>query len=160
MINNFMLINEISLGSKTTKAIILVFSLTCSSASTGELTNANEYLDLFKNLTGVTPVSTITLLPLRTNQAGYCLEAIVTETGENIKPQVLVNWPYWRNLPEQTKKRIVMHEMGHCEIGLTHQGQPGDIMYYKISNDIISQADFYEVLEIFALLITGKEKEH
>lgn len=82
------------------------------------------YAQLFEELAGrPVNVSLVFKSNLGQNRVGLCWRT--NGQGDRIE----IDPDYWANISEPGREQLIMHELGHCELGLGHDdrlGQVGD----------------------------------
>lgn len=97
-------------------SLILISTSACKHVSQDETTNDyptdfTPYIKNFENLFEVEVFSNIQFSALKNGLPGRCLfEA----------KQIHINKDLWKDFAEETRKALIIHELGHCELGLLH----------------------------------------
>ncbi len=74
-------------------------------------TNFKPYIQIFEKLFNIEVTSNIEFSPLSKGVPARCL----LETK-----QIHINEDLWKDFSEKTREALIIHELGHCELGLLH----------------------------------------
>ena len=81
-----------------------------------------SYVDLFKELTNKpVNVSLVFNSNLEQNRVGLCWRT--NGLGDRIE----IDPDYWKSISEAGKEQLILHELGHCVLGLGHNDQLGQV---------------------------------
>lgn len=70
------------------------------------------------------------------NIVAICIPATFDEQKKYVAPKIIIKPSIWRRATTTIKIDIVLHELGHCELGLIHVVGRGRIMFYEFDMTI------------------------
>ncbi len=112
-------------------------------------TNFTPYIQNFEELFNMKVTSNIQFSPLLKGNPGRCLfEA----------KQIHINEKLWKDFSEETREALIIHELGHCELGLLDSDKEGShIMSSFIGHNVLAYTTDLEA-EIQYMLSTDHPK--
>jgi hypothetical protein len=119
----------------------------------------NNYLKIFENMTGRNVDYPVFFKFEETENAGVC-----THTAWGLPLYVEINLYQWRMLSEEQRIMLLLHELGHCSLGLKHDNRefkdecPKSLMHKFLAPEIcINQYKLsYYLLEYKTKIIKGE----
>lgn len=99
-------------------------------------TDFSPYIKNFEALFDVETRSFIKFSPLKTGAPGRCL----------FEPKIIhINENMWKDFSEETREALIIHELGHCELGLLHtDDQESHIMNSFIGHNVAAYTQSLE----------------